>query len=335
MEAAMTRLALVIGVTGGVGQATAKALLARGWRVRAMHRNPEAARAGKGLSGIEWVQGDAMNRNDVVAAAQGARVILHGANPPRYRNWRALAIPMLANTIEAALVTGARILFPGNVYNFGPDAGALVGEDAPQHPQTRKGRVRVEMEAMLRAATEFGVRSIVLRAGDFLGAGAPSSWFQAAMVKPGKQVRSLLYPGAADVGHAWAYLPDLGETFARLADREQALPDFETFHFGGHWLERGADIGGAVARATGQERLPVRPFPWLAVYAAAPFVEMFREMIEMRYLWKQPLQLDNTKLVAFLGGEPRTDFDEAIRATLDGLGCLDPGTSGRVAMTMA
>jgi len=332
-EVLVTKLALVIGATGGLGDATARVLLRRGWRVRAMHRAPEAAVQRTRLQGIDWVQGDAMNRDDLVAAAQGAAVIVHGANPRRYRNWRGLAIPMLANTIEAARVAGARILFPGNVYNFGPDAGDCLREDSPQHPATRKGQVRVEMEEMLRHATSYGVRSVVIRAGDFMGPTGASSWFQAAMVKPGKPVTSFTYPGELEVGHTWAYLPDLAETFAQIAEREHELPDFETFHFEGQWLPEGGALAGAVARVVGDDELKLKRFPWIAVYALSPFVEMFREMLEMRYLWRRPTRLDNAKLVAFLGGEPRTELDEAVRATLAGLGCLKGArpTGGMVA----
>ncbi len=42
-------------------------------------------------------------------------------------------------------------------------------------------------------------------------------------------------PREAGIGHAWAYLPDVGETFARLADREGELGPFARFHFAGHW----------------------------------------------------------------------------------------------------
>jgi nucleoside-diphosphate-sugar epimerase len=45
-------------------------------------------------------------------------------------------------------------------------------------------------------------------------------------------------------------------------------------------------------------------------------------MIEMRYLWREPLRMDNSRLVAFLGQEPHTALDEAVRITLQGLGCL-------------
>jgi len=47
-------------------------------------------------------------------------------------------------------------------------------------------------------------------------------------------------------------------------------------------------------------------------------------MREMRYLWQQPVQLDNARLVEMLGREPHTPLDEAVEASLRGLGCLPP-----------
>jgi nucleoside-diphosphate-sugar epimerase len=53
-------------------------------------------------------------------------------------------------------------------------------------------------------------------------------------------------------------------------------------------------------------------------------VTTLREMLEMRYVWREPVQLDNTRLIAELGREPHTPLDEAIEATLRGLGCVAP-----------
>ena len=36
----------------------------------------------------------------------------------------------------------------------------------------------------------------------------------------------------------------------------------------------------------------------------------------MRYLWRRPIGLDNARLTAFLGEEPRTPLVTALRATL-------------------
>jgi nucleoside-diphosphate-sugar epimerase len=327
MEREMTGTALVIGATGGVGGEVARALKRHGWTVRALVRDPATARA-SGLDGVELIAGDAMIERDVVAASQGVSLIFHGANPRGYKNWRGLAIPMLRNAITAARSSGARLVFQGNVYNYGPDAGAVITETSPQHPRTRKGRIRVEMERMLRDAATRGARSLIVCAGDFFGGRSASSWFNGGLIKPGRPIRAVTYPGRPDVGHTWAYLPDLGETIAQLADLEASLPAFDTFNFGGHWIEPGIGMAEAILRAAGRPATAVGSFPWPLVYLGSPFVTFLRELIEMRYLWQRPLRLDNTKLLALLGAEPHTDLDTAVRRALTTLGCLPAASAG-------
>jgi nucleoside-diphosphate-sugar epimerase len=323
-----SRTALVLGATGGIGGETAMAFLGKGWRVRGLSRQPQqAARKASHLAGMEWIAGDSMRREDVVAAAQGAAVIVHGVNPRGYRNWRGLALPMLESTIAAAKASGARIVFPGTIYNFGPHAFPTLTERSPQNPATRKGKIRVEMEQRLAAASNDGVCSLVVRAGDYFGPRPGNSWFSQALVRPGRPVRSILYPGRPDAGHAWAYLPDVAAAISSLLHREAELAAFDVFHFGGHWFEQGIGMAHAIQRVVGKPRPPIRRFPWLLAYAASPFVTVFREMLELRYLWQRSVRLENAKLVAFLGAEPHTPIDAAVRATLTGLGCL-PGVRG-------
>jgi nucleoside-diphosphate-sugar epimerase len=316
-------LALVIGATGGIGGEVTQAMLRRGWRVRALARKPPTATPWFGT--VEWHVGDAMLAADVIGAVAGARVIVHAANPPGYRNWRGLAVPILANAIAAARASGARLVVPGNVYNYGPDAFPVLSETSPQHPISRKGAIRVEMEGMLRDAARDGVQSVVIRAGDFFGAHQPASWFADMVVRRGRPVRRATYPGTHGVGHAWAYLPDLAETFARVIEREAELPAFETFHFGGHWLDHGEDFARAVLRVAGQPEDAIRPAPWLLFTLLSPFVTFLRETREMRYLWTTPVRLDNRKLVALLGEEPHTPLEQALRQVLGELGCLPAG----------
>ncbi len=314
------KTALILGATGGIGGEAARALKARGWRIRALHRKGGAA--GHSGDGFEWVQGDAMNQAEVVAAAEGVSIIVHAVNPPGYRNWGKLVLPMLDSTIAAAKASGARIVFPGTVYNFGPDAWPSLREDSPQNPRTRKGALRVEMERRLEAGAASGVRALIVRAGDFFGPrGTGNSWFGAALVKPGKTPSSVSYPGRKGVGHQWAYLPDVAETMVRLIENEDRLAAFEVFHMDGHWDPDGAAMVGAIGRACGASNMKATAFPWWAIVLASPFVTLFREMLEMRYLWREPLRMDNSRLVAFLGEEPHTPLDEAVRETLKGLGC--------------
>jgi hypothetical protein len=66
----------------------------------------------------------------------------------------------------------------------------------------------------------------------------------------------------------------------------------------------------------------VGAFPWWLVLLASPFVTTFREMREMGYLWRTPVQMKNTRLIATLGREPHTPLDLAVEATLVGMGSM-------------
>lgn len=322
----MGKVALVLGATGGIGGEAARALAASGWRVRALHRDPSRL-GGRGELPATWLTGDAMRRDDVVSAAGETSLIVHAVNPPGYRNWSELVLPMLDNTIAAARAVGARIVLPGTIYNYGPDAFPLIGEEAPQNPTTRKGAIRVEMERRLRDAAAGGVRTLVVRAGDFFGPQAANSWFSQALVKPGSPVTAIVNPAAAGAGHQWAYLPDVAATMLRLIEREKELPAFATFHMEGHWDPDGQSIVGAIRRAVGRPNLRMRRLPWWVLALAAPVVPLCRELVEMRYLWRQPVRLDNARLLTFLGREPHTPLDEAVRKTLQGIGCMVPSAA--------
>lgn len=338
------KIALVLGATGGIGGEVADLLQQRGWTVRALHRHPDAL--AQRNDRFEWIRGDAMRESDVVDAARGAALIVHAVNPPGYRNWGALVLPMLDNTIRAARASGARILLPGTVYNYGPETWPEFDEASPQQPRTNKGQIRAEMEARLRAASRDGVRSLIVRAGDYFGPRAANNWFSQGLVKPGKTIKTIYRPGKRGVGHQWAYLPDVAQTMVRLVEREDALDVFETFHMQGHWDEDGEQMIGAIQRIVtsagreeGASRAAVQPkvraFPWALVLLASPFVTLFREMREMRYLWLKPLRMRNARLVRVLGEEPHTPLDDAVRATLDGLGCIDRPTASRTASRTA
>jgi nucleoside-diphosphate-sugar epimerase len=72
-----------------------------------------------------------------------------------------------------------------------------------------------------------------------------------------------------------------------------------------------------VCRALGTSNQRIKPFPWWAITLAAPIVNAFHEMLEMRYLWQVPLQLDNSKLRALIGTEAHTSLEDALAATLN------------------
>lgn len=316
--------ALVLGASGGIGSELTRQLVRAGWRVRALKRGL-AAQGQVDADGVEWIAGDAMDAAAVANAARGCAILVHAVNPPGYRDWETLALPMLENTIAAAAAGNALVVLPGTLYNYGPDAFPLIREGAPQRPRTRKGAIRVRMEDALRAHAARGGRALVLRAGDFFGPRSGNNWFTQGLVKPGRPVTRIANPARAGVGHQWAYLPDLAATMLALIERCATLPAFASYHFGGHWDPDGTAMPNAIVRAVHERegRTPkIVRFPWWTVPLAAPFVTLMRELLEMRYLWREPIRLDNAGLLAVLGTEPHTPLDEAVEATLRGQGCL-------------
>lgn len=311
----MNNLALVLGATGGIGGETARALLDRGWQVRGMVRDRRPGLDPR----IDWHQGDAMVARDVLAAAQGVSALVHAVNPPGYRDWDKRVLPMLDNSIAAAQANGARLALPGTIYNYDPAQTPVAAPDSLQNPATRKGAIRKAMEARIEAS---GVRAVILRAGDYYGPRPGNSWLSQGMITPGRPVRRVTNPGAKGVGHAWAYLPDVGETFARLLDRDADLPRFARFHFAGHWDADGTQFVDAIEGAIGHKVKHAR-LPWALLPLAAPFNPTLRELIEMRPFWSHPLRLDNRELVVFLGEEPHTPLAESLRVTLKALGSLE------------
>jgi hypothetical protein len=54
----------------------------------------------------------------------------------------------------------------------------------------------------------------------------------------------------------------------------------------------------------------------------APFIPLFRDNVEMRYLWNLPIRMDNKRLKAVFRAEPNTPLDVAVGNSSIGLGCL-------------
>lgn len=309
---------VILGAAGRIGDAAARAFLDAGWRVKGV------ARGSKGTAlapGVEAVQADAFDREALAAACLGADVVLNALNPA-YTEWEEKVLPMAENVIFAAEKAGATHMVPGNVYNFGYEIGIGMKEDAPQVASTPKARIRIAMEELFAArARERGVRTIVLRAGDFYGGHRPESWLDIfILVKLRKNI--FTWPGPMDVPHAFAYLPDLARAFVMLAERRAGFSTFERFHLAGHTLT-GVDFKTATERAVGRP-LTRRGVPWTLVRAGGLFMPLLREVAAMSYLWRTPHSLDGSRFARLVGPEPVTEPAAAIGQAIDDLGLDGP-----------
>jgi nucleoside-diphosphate-sugar epimerase len=283
----MTRKALILGAHGRIGRHVSTALAAHGWTVTPYRRG------GAPLS----------------EAAEGADLIFNGWNVP-YPRWQAEVPGLTAQVIAAAKATGAAVMIPGNVYVFGHTLPQVLTPETPHAATRTLGRIRVQLEAAYRDA---GVKTVVLRAGDYIDTEASGNWFDrivAAKVAKGR----LTYPGPVDRIHEWAYLPDLADAFAGLADRLDELPQFTDLAFSGYALT-GAELAAACEAALGRS-LRLGRMSWLPLQVSRPFWADAKHFLEMRYLWERPHRIDGAALDRVLPDRPRTPVVEALRTAL-------------------
>ncbi|MEM9105001.1 MAG: NAD-dependent epimerase/dehydratase family protein [Pseudomonadota bacterium] len=303
------RTIAILGANGRLSNAAASAFQKSGYRVIAITRSGNA----NGLRGIEKRAADAMDRDALIRATSGADIIFNGLNP-LYTRWQKQVLPMGENVMAAARHHGALHLFPGNVYNYGRSIPAFVTDSSPQKAETRKGRIRVQVEEIFeKAAATDAVRTIVLRAGDFYGTAGTGSWFDLVIAKNiSKGVYT--YPGPGNIPHSWAYLPDLAQAFVRLAEKAADLPVHGRYLFPGHTMT-GDDLKRYCETAVGRS-LKRAGVPWPLLRIGGLIIPMLREVSEVAYLWDRPHQLDGGALEAVIGAIPQTDPQAAVAQAL-------------------
>jgi nucleoside-diphosphate-sugar epimerase len=305
-------LVIVLGANGRFGRSVVEAFAAAGWQVRAQMRNPDRWQAKAWPNGVVPCFCDAHDRAALCRAADGAQVVVNALNP-LYTEWQQYARALGENALAAARASGALLLFPGNVYNFGKRLPEQLLAQTPQVGNTAKAKIRIEMEAALQAAAADGVDSVVLRAGDYFGGARRGAWFDLAIAKDLRKGK-MIYPGPRDRVHAWAYLPDFAEVFVRVAAQRAKLHGYHVYHFPGYAIT-GAQMQQALEQVVGR-RLRVAKLPWWSLRLAAPFSPMLRAIVEMRYLWDRPHRLVDSALRELIGPLPSTPLAEALHTAI-------------------
>ena len=283
----MTQTALILGASGRFGRNAAQAFRSAGWHVREFDRKVDSH----------------------ARAAQGADVIVNAWNP-LYPDWAKQVVKLHRQVIDVASDTGATVIVPGNVYVYGADTPGPWCGGTPHLAANPLGRIRIEMEEAYRAST---VRTIILRAGDFIDTQASGNWFDQVMIKPLAR-HQFVYPGNPDIPHAWAYLPDLARAAVALAEMRRDLPRFADVAYSGFTVT-GNQMADALSQVIGHP-VAVRLMRWWPLILARPVWRMAPHLLEMRYLWDTPHSLDDTYMSSLLGTFPQTSLVDALRAAI-------------------
>jgi nucleoside-diphosphate-sugar epimerase len=171
----------VAGATGVLGRRLVEGFTGRGHEVVGLTRDPAGDEAVRERGG-EPVRGDVTDRESVVAAAEGADVVVHAATAiptdlkPSDADWERNDRVRLegARNLVAAVdeVDADRLLLQSIVWVARQPDGSPFDEESEPHPD-RSTRSALESERVVReAAAEHGFDAVVLRGGWFYAADA-------------------------------------------------------------------------------------------------------------------------------------------------------------------
>jgi dihydroflavonol-4-reductase len=258
-------LAFITGASGFVGSAVARALLASGYRVRALVR-PTSPRTNLDLAGLQLVEADMRDERAVTQSVAGARYVFHVAAD--YRLWAPDPDEIIRNNVEgtravlrAARAAGVeRLVYTSSVatLRLNPD-GAPADESQMLSEDRAIGaykRSKVAAESLaLQMAADDGLPLVIVN---------PSTPIGPRDVRPTPTGRIIVeaasgrMPGFVDTGLNLVHVDDVARGHLLALQRGRIG---ERYILGGEDVTLArmlAMIAGLVGRAAPRVRLPRR-----------------------------------------------------------------------------
>jgi nucleoside-diphosphate-sugar epimerase len=226
-------LHVVIGVTGPMGAAVARALTATGQRVRGVNRSGR----GDVPPGVELAGADIKDAVAARRACAGATIVYQCASAP-YMDWTDLAagpqplrgtdetlhLPAITEgAIAGASTAGARLVYGDNHYMYGPVDGPLT-EDHPWNARDAKGLARAAVARRLLDANASGeVAATIGCASDFFGPQVLNSTVGDRLFEPALRGDPVQIMGAPDQLHTYSFIDDVAAGLITLGSHDEAL----------------------------------------------------------------------------------------------------------------
>lgn len=298
----------VIFGTGPVGCWTAAALVAQGRPVRAVNRT--GRRPQLLPEQVEMRSADVTDHDAAIAAAQGATTVYQALNPEYWR-WHELFPGLQAGALAAARALGSTYVSVENLYMY--DSSAVITEDSPIAPASRKGELRMRMAEEVMAAHDRGdVRAVALRSSDYYGPGVTGSALGEMVFGNLVAGRKAQLLGSARQEHSFAYIQDVGRAAAVLGMRED-LHGSAWFAPHAPAVTQGELMQAAGEVLGGQSKASV--ISPLMMRLAGLFSPVARASMEMMYQFTAPFVVDAGVSQRELRLEP-TPIRDGVAATI-------------------
>lgn len=288
---------VVVGA-GPVGTETARLLANEGHDVVLTSRTVKPIE----IAGVRTIQTDATDANELARIGRGAEAIFMCAMAP-YHRWPTDFFPIIDGCVRAAETVGAKIVVLGNLYGYGEGAESPLKPDLALNPTSNKGTART---IMWQRAFRSSVPAIEVRSSDYLGFGAVT-YFSLLALPPLFEGKPISFLGDLDANHAWAYTKDAAKTLVAAAMYSGEWG--RAFHVPSQYASP-RELIKRTAKVLGKEVPEMRTF-------SVAEMKLFgmNELVEMQYLFNDPLIVDSTDTEELLGVRA-TSLDTMLADTL-------------------
>ncbi len=313
------KTALVTGATGLLGGALARRLARDGARVRALARHPERVGSLRTLDGVEIIQGDITDEEQVQDMVQGCNIIFHtaGVLDGSIKTQRHVNVGGTRNVMQAAAEAGVeRVIHVSSAGAYGFRRRGDISEDMPLEPgHAAYGISKAEAEGVVRKmAREQGLDYSIIRPGMIYGPGSrvwTEAMFRIARRKP------TVFSGAGSGAIPAIHVEDVVDLMTVLAVHPAAAR--EAFNCTPDPSPTWREFLGAYAALAGHDRwlaLPITPLrivTWL-VAVFAPSDSRLKDLPQVITFMTRYRRYCMNKARELLDWQPQIGLNEGIES---------------------
>ncbi|MFI8709323.1 SDR family NAD(P)-dependent oxidoreductase [Bacillus sp. NPDC077411] len=305
---------IVLGATGGTGQAIVSELLSRDIQVIAFGRSEnklkELMKEHDSTPLLTYKLGDIFDYRTIIEAAKDADVIFQCANV-QYHEMAEKLLLLGENVMKAADILGKKIVIVDGIYVYGRQV-AKGDENHPKQPHTKKGKIRVGFENLIFDKKWKHAKALIARLPDYYGITSQNSYLHPTLTgMAGNKIS--IFIGNLKTPREYVYLPDAAKMIVEIANKDDSYG--ENWNIPGAGLISGKEIIKLAREITGNKKLVI-PLNKNAIRISGLFDPVMKEVVEIMYLTEEGFTLSGEKYENRIGKIVATPYKDGLKETL-------------------
>ncbi|MEB9613573.1 NAD(P)H-binding protein [Bacillus cereus] len=306
--------AIVLGATGGSGQAIVSELLSREIEVIAFGRSEsklkKLMKEHDSTPLLTYQLGNIFDYRTIVEAAKDADVIFQCANV-QYHEMADKLLLLGENVMKAADILEKKIVIVDGIYVYGHQV-AKGDENHPKQPHTKKGKIRVRFENLIFDKKWKNAKALIVRLPDYYGITSQNSYLHPTLTGLAGNKTSI-FIGNLKTPREYVYLPDAAKMIVEIANKDDSYG--ENWNIPGAGLISGKEIIKFAREITGNKKMVI-PLNKNAIRISGLFNPVMKEVVEIMYLTEEGFTLSGEKYENRIGKIVATPYKEGLKETL-------------------